>query len=83
MGRRANDKCKGCGASVIVVHLPNGVRLPVDSTPSPDGNICVVVDHTTGESTAWLARPEDKALTYRNHFATCAAAQRLHLGKEP
>lgn len=72
--------CKACGNRVIVARLDsNGLRLPIDPNPVPDGPIVLVQDRDTGAATAYYSSAKDGRPRYTNHFATCPEGQKFEL----
>ncbi len=69
------SNCRSCGASIIWArHHASGKAAPIDSVPSPNGNIALDQhsDHyriLTGEDRATSTEP-----LHTNHFVTCPNA---------
>jgi len=74
--------CTSCGAPIRWAVTKNGKRMPVDATPSSDGNV-VLIPRLRGEAPeAHVYRdPTDAAAgapdgdTYLSHFSTCPNAR--------
>lgn len=77
------NRCRTCRARIVWATLPSGRRMPVDSDPSPvgqirlDGTLGVVL----GEADATAARLAGEPL-FISHFATCPDASEHRRGKE-
>jgi hypothetical protein len=74
--------CRSCPASVVWFVTTRDKRMPLDPTPTPDGNVRLIT--TTGDNQRRAqvlggveldqARAEGIAL-YTAHFATCPSAE--------
>lgn len=71
-------RCGSCGAPIHWTYTINGTRMPIDVTPSPDGNVLVSEKRSSGALTSVvLARDAEKPRgrkLYTSHFATCPEA---------
>lgn len=63
------SKCRSCGAPVEWAKTQKGSAMPLDPTPTPEGNM-VLVDGMARMRTAADAALEPR----RSHFATCPQA---------
>jgi hypothetical protein len=74
-------KCRYCPAEIMWAVTENGIRIPLDPSPSPKGNvmlefqadgtpIATVVDPSKAVGQFWIA-----------HFATCPGAQKARRKK--
>jgi hypothetical protein len=68
--------CSTCGNEIIWARTETGKRMPIDPTPSPDGNLVL----SRGEmlpTVRPVSRISDRAPgtpLYKSHFATCKQA---------
>lgn len=68
--------CKSCGAEILWVKTIKGRGMPLDSQPSPRGNVIISENGTAlvyREPSAIAARYENEP-RYLSHFATCKNA---------
>lgn len=62
--------CRSCQRPIIwVVVAKSGVRMPLDATPTPDGQ--VVLDGPCGSARALKKGEPYQGLRYASHHATC------------
>lgn len=74
--------CKSCRAAIAFVRLPSGRRLPINPTPTDNGNVHVTGSHLDTEPAARVINSQTDSLfdnaattpTYTSHFATCPNA---------
>lgn len=73
------QKCRTCGAPVVFLrHIRTGKVAPIETTPSPDGDVAVGAQYMIVpalQRDAYRARGE---LLYKNHYATCPQARFWH-----
>ena len=75
-------KCRSCGKPIIwVTMVASGKKNPLDSLPTPKGNV-VLVPEGNGDTARVLNAEELKAAQakeanylYLSHFATCSQAK--------
>jgi hypothetical protein len=70
------SKCKSCGAEIFWAMTKGNRKMPVDSLPSPGGNL-TIVENKNGEPVALNAGPGPYLFPcklYKSHFATCPNA---------
>jgi hypothetical protein len=75
-------RCKSCGASFTWATTTRGRSMPVDSEPTPDGNVWIDVlgvAHVTGGSGG---EPPEGAKRYTSHFASCPGAGQHRKARE-
>ncbi len=77
------SKCRSCSAPVLWVTWASEKKMPIDTTPSPVGN--VVVTHRQKENVLFVEK-FDPALhenrkRYTSHFSTCPNADQHRKGK--
>lgn len=68
-----STKCRSCGAPVIWARTPAGKRIPLDLTPTDDGNV-LLDDHGTATVMGGLAVWPPGAYRWTSHFASCPQA---------
>lgn len=73
--------CKSCGARIVWVRTAEGRNMPIDTQPSPAGNVRiiglkgnhpVVAVYRDADTAAGLADPDEQR--WLSHFATCPQA---------
>lgn len=80
------NRCRSCNAEIIwAKNAVNGLRNPIDASPTPDGNIRLEfrgigqppVAHYYGKTARELLveKHGDKIVWYKSHFATCPNAR--------
>lgn len=67
--------CASCGKQIIWCRTETGKRMPVDPTPTSDGNLVLTTDGLlpTARSVGTTSREPGQPL-YQSHFATCKQA---------
>lgn len=73
--------CRSCGAEIIWARSVNGVPMPLDAKPVPDGNV-ILEDGTARVIGGPLEVPPGTKL-YSAHHATCPDAERWRGRKRP
>lgn len=68
-----SDTCASCGKPIFWIVTPNKAKMPVDATPTLDGNVIVDTAWSTGVVLPRDA-PRGDSPRYTSHFATCAQA---------
>jgi hypothetical protein len=68
---RLNAKCRSCGAPIIWAKTKNDKTIPLDATPTADGNLLLV----DGVARAPEVTDDVPFLQYKSHFATCPDAE--------
>jgi hypothetical protein len=76
--------CASCQSPIRWVTMPSGKHMPLDTTPSPDGNVCV---HSDGVKAAVLTADELAQFPadlprFKSHFATCPGAAKHRKPKQ-
>lgn len=77
------DTCGSCAAPILWATTTGRKRMPVNATPSPQGNVLLEIGRADNELAAAVlnrgqaagARDRDVPL-YRSHFADCKHADR-------
>lgn len=79
-GGHTTSRCRSCGAEIIWALTVNGIPMPVDASPTADGN-CVLTPAPGGRVTVEVLGPLDLALAGDDHpplrmahHATCPDA---------
>lgn len=71
------ELCKGCGAPIIWVTLPNGKRMPLNEKALPIGpGHYVLTSKSDGKQ---LGVPAESV--HLNHWATCTSADQFRRGR--
>ena len=65
--------CRSCGAPIVWVRSVNGVPMPLDADPVPDGNVYVRggVGHVVAGPMDLLFEADAGTSLYTVHHATC------------
>lgn len=64
------NRCTSCGAKVIWAKTAKGKSMPLDATPTADGNLVLV----NGVARIPEIGDDQPFLAYKSHFATCPNA---------
>lgn len=71
-------ECRSCGADIIWAETKNGKMMPVDSDPSPNGNVELHEYHglltAIVHGAASVASARERAELHLSHFKTCPKA---------
>lgn len=76
------DRCRSCRAEIIWTETNTGKSMPVDATPTKDGNIILGMRHqlvplAMVQTVQQLERLRAKdELLYVSHFVTCPQSKR-------
>lgn len=62
-------KCSSCGADIVWKITEGGKKMPIDSTPAPDGNLVFIGLGAHPVPEKWTGE------RYKSHFATCPDAK--------
>ncbi len=74
--------CSKCKASITWVVTESGKSMPIDSRPSPDGN--VIYDGTGQDRVRVLKKDEETGQQrFKSHFATCPYAGGFRKPRKP
>jgi hypothetical protein len=81
MGKRTAENgeimnCRSCGKEVIWVRTNTGKTMPVDSKPSPDGNVLLIRDLFGQVESCEVVKKGSKDELHLSHFATCPQARK-------
>jgi hypothetical protein len=70
--------CRSCGAVIIWAETEKGKSIPIDPTPTEDGNIRLVVREQPQSPIAIVVtKPENRDTDmFKSHFATCPNASK-------
>ena len=75
------SRCKACGQRILWGATENGKNMPLDPTPTPDGNVATV-ESEGGRLLAIVLRPLEAAEAryhgrdlFVSHHSTCVLAE--------
>jgi len=75
-----SDQCRSCRAAIIWAETITGRRMPLDKTPTPEGNIVLGIRHQqpplalVKTKQALVNLHAKGELLYTSHFVTCPQA---------
>lgn len=72
--------CRSCGAPIRWARTAAGKHIPLDATPTPDGNVLLTEDGVATVVGGLHVWPPD-ALRWTAHFATCPNADEHRTGR--